>query len=351
MDKIAKKFSTILKYTSYLSISIGFIGMFIILYYLIKGTYGLIYVPNAIPVLAPVLPGVKIANFPVLSFWYWIISILLVAVVHEFMHGVFSRYYSVKIKSSGFAFLGPILAAFVEPDEKKLAKKRKISQMAVMSAGPFSNIVFAFIILLLTFFIISPITSNMTSYEGIQIINVENGYPAFEAGLKKGDTISTINNISIYNLDDFKSLMENIKPNEKITIATNTTIFTLTTEKSPQDLNKGYLGISIAPLQIKIKDSIINKYGKILPAVFLWIAKLFFWLFVINLGVGLFNLLPLGPVDGGRLLNIGLSCFIKNKKLNYKIYMFVTIFCLLLIFINLLPYLLKLFLFVLSLFY
>ncbi|MEW6063353.1 MAG: site-2 protease family protein [Nanoarchaeota archaeon] len=350
MNKIAKKFSTVLKYLSYLSIFVGFIGMFVILYYLIKGTYALVSVSGALPVLAPVLPGVQIANLPVLSFWNWIISILLVAVVHEFMHGVFSRYYNIKIKSSGFAFLGPILAAFVEPDEKKLAKKPKISQMAVVSAGPFSNIIFAFVVLLLTFFIISPVTSNTMSYEGVQIIDIEKDYPASEAGLAKGDAILSINNISINNITDFKNLIENIKPNEKITITTTNTTFSVITAKNPQYPDRGYLGVSIAPMQVKIKESIISKYGKILPALFLWIAKLFFWLFVINLGVGLFNLLPLGPVDGGRLLTLGLSYFVKDKKLVHKFYVFISIFCLLLIFINLLPYILKLFLFIFSLF-
>ena len=55
-------------------------------------------------------------------FFYWIISIFVIAVVHEFSHGLIARANNIKVKSSGFAFLAllvPIIpAAFVEPDEK-----------------------------------------------------------------------------------------------------------------------------------------------------------------------------------------------------------------------------------------
>src|SRR3989344_1078348 len=75
MDKIAKSFPRFLRVLGYLSILTGLAGMGFILYILIKGTYTLLLVPGAVPVLAPVLPGVKIAGLPVLSFWYWVISI------------------------------------------------------------------------------------------------------------------------------------------------------------------------------------------------------------------------------------------------------------------------------------
>jgi membrane-associated protease RseP (regulator of RpoE activity) len=34
----------------------------------------------------------------------------------------------------------------------------------------------------------------------------------------------------------------------------------------------------------------------------IWVLGLFYWLYVLNLGIGLFNLVPLGPIDGGRML-------------------------------------------------
>jgi membrane-associated protease RseP (regulator of RpoE activity) len=46
----------------------------------------------------------------------------------------------------------------------------------------------------------------------------------------------------------------------------------------------------------------------------LWIKDLFFWLFVLNLGVGLFNLVPLGPIDGGRMLLTALQSITHQRR-------------------------------------
>ena len=149
MKKVSKYFPNFWRTLGVIGIYVGFLGMLFILYFLVKGTIDLIFVPGAPPAVAPVLPGVKIPGLPILSFWHWIIGILVVAVIHEFSHGIFSKLYKIKVKSSGFAFLGPILAAFVEPDEKQLKKSSTKAQLSVLAAGPFSNIVTAFIVLLL----------------------------------------------------------------------------------------------------------------------------------------------------------------------------------------------------------
>ena len=142
MNKLAKKNPKLLRFLSTFSIGIGFIGMLFIIFTLFQGVYKLIFNPASPPVVAPVLPGVSISpNLPVLSFWHWIITIFIVAVVHEFAHGVYARLYNLKINSSGFAFLGPILAAFVEPDEKAMKKITAKKQLAIISAGPFINII------------------------------------------------------------------------------------------------------------------------------------------------------------------------------------------------------------------
>ena len=154
MDKIAKLSQKFFSLLGVLSVTIGFAGMIIIFYILVKGTIDLIFVPDAVPVIAPILPGVAIPGLPTLSFWHWIVSILIVATIHEFSHGVFARAHNIKVKSSGFAFLGPILAAFVEPDEKKMTKKSKFAQAAILSGGTFANFLSAilFFIVLWGFF-------------------------------------------------------------------------------------------------------------------------------------------------------------------------------------------------------
>jgi len=45
-----------------------------------------------------------------------------------------------------------------------------------------------------------------------------------------------------------------------------------------------------------------------------WITDLFYWLFLLNLGVGLFNLVPLGPIDGGRMFQVALERIMHTHK-------------------------------------
>src|SRR3989338_644264 len=94
------------------------------------------------------------------SFLHWIISLFIIAIIHEFSHGVIARVYNIKIKSSGFAFLGPIPAAFVEPDEKKMEKSSAKAQLSILAAGSFSNILLALLVILILFFV-SPFTNSL----------------------------------------------------------------------------------------------------------------------------------------------------------------------------------------------
>ena len=52
-----------------------------------------------------------------------------------------------------------------------------------------------------------------------------------------------------------------------------------------------------------------------LPWVYFMLLELFQWVFTLNLGIGMFNLLPLKPLDGGHMLEILLS-----YKLNENLY-------------------------------
>jgi len=153
IDWFSKKFSRALHVISYFSITFGFLAMFAAFYLFAKSTElmaTMAVVPN-IPPLMPLVPYTpQIFNLPLPPFYfvYWLIIILIVAVTHEFSHGIFARLYKLKIKATGFGFLGPFLAAFVEPDEKQLQKSKPKKQLAILSSGTFSNFIFAIIFLL-----------------------------------------------------------------------------------------------------------------------------------------------------------------------------------------------------------
>jgi membrane-associated protease RseP (regulator of RpoE activity) len=56
---------------------------------------------------------------------------------------------------------------------------------------------------------------------------------------------------------------------------------------------------------------------------------------LLNLGIGLFNLVPLGPVDGGRMLRLVLHKFFEKKRAD-KIWKNISVFFLTIILINIL---------------
>ncbi len=347
MEKIAHRFPRLLHILSYVSIFTGFLGMSFIFYVLFKGTFNLITVPSSQPVVAPILPGVAVPGAPTLSFWHWIIGILLVAVVHEFMHGVYSKRYKVKIKSSGFAFLGPILAAFVEPDDEQLAKASKHNQLAIISAGPFANFLFAGVVLLVLGFILNPLATNLVEYKGVQIASIDPTLPINQTSLTIGSTIDAINDLAIQDPTQFAQVLATYKPGDTIIVTSGKEKVPVRLGTNSQDATKPRMGVGINAAETVLKPP-YQKFRLFYPA-FIWIGKLFFWLFTISLGVGLFNLLPLGPVDGGKMFMIASLWLTKDDQKKAKqIWMTATIVCLLLILINLLPYFLKLLSFIFS---
>ncbi len=180
----SKTFRRALGVLSYFSITFGVFAMimaFAMLFISIQMIFSLVTVPKVPPImpLIPYLPQIFKLPLPPFYFTYWIIIILIIAVTHEFAHGIFASFYKIKIKATGFGFLGPFLAAFVEPDEKKMSRKSKKAQLAILSAGSFSNFIFAIIFLLLLqlFFLgcYSPagVTGYMFAFQQVNVSSIE----------------------------------------------------------------------------------------------------------------------------------------------------------------------------------
>ncbi len=346
MDKVSRVHPKLTGFFGDVGVIIGFTGMIAMFGILIQGTYKLLFVPQSVPVVSPVLPGVSIPGLPVLSFWDWIISILIVATVHEFSHGIYARLAKVKIKSSGFAFLGPILAAFVEPDEKTLIKKKKREQLRVFAAGPFGNMILFLIVFLIAGLVVNPLVSSFVGpkmeYQGVVVESMAIGSSIAKTNISAGDKILQVDNKKTENIQNFVNASKDFKPNQTIKIVTNKGEYSVKLEAHPDNSTKGYMGVTITFEKIGFKEEALKQYGKWRLNFPIAFAKLLFWLYMISFGVGLFNLLPLGPVDGGRMFYVALSRFIKSEKKVKKIWRVVAWICILLIVINLFPYLIKL---------
>jgi len=148
------KFPKTLKALQYFVVASGHILMISMTYLIVRFSYFYITsdvaakalkVPVIVP-LVPYLPDIFNIDFlPPFYFTYWIIIIAIIAIPHEFAHGIFASLNKIKIHSTGFGFLGPFLAAFVEPDEKQMEKTSKFTQLSVLASGTFANVLFTVI--------------------------------------------------------------------------------------------------------------------------------------------------------------------------------------------------------------
>ena len=331
IDRISKTFPRFLDILSNFGIYICFIGMIFITIFLLKGAYDLIMVPDSAPTLSLLIPGIKIPGFIYVPFWYGIISLFIVIVIHEFSHGIISKVHNIKIKSSGFGMFAIFPIAFVEPDEKQLLKKSKKQQLSVFAAGPFSNILTALLVLLISIFLIAPIINSAFEFEGINIEEVVEDSPAYESGLKQGDVIIGIDGIKI-NKSNFHELLSSKTPGQEVILQTTEKNLTIIPLQHKEDGLKPYYGIFMTS-KIKLKESVAARFGKIPWSIF-YLIDFLNWLFTLSLGIGLANLLPLGPVDGGRMTYTSLLKFYKEEKAR-KIWKNISLFILLLLIINL----------------
>ena len=341
MDNAAKKFPKSLKILANTAIGVGFLGMVFISYTLITNVIKLITVPEAASSMGMVLP-IPVKGVFYVPFFYWIISIFILATIHEFSHGVVARLYKIRVKSSGFGFFSLLLPAiplaFVEPDEKQLAKAKTHKKLAVFAAGPFSNIALGIILLLLSAFVISPFAiNNIYDYDGVLVNNLvldgNETMPAEAAGIGIGEKIIEMDGTEVVYVSNFSDVLDRHSPGDTINIVTNVSSYTVILTNMPGTEDVAYVGI-FADQSKQIKDSFSEKFG-ILVSPIIWIIGLIYWLYLLNLGIGLFNLVPLGPVDGGLMIKALLAKWCKNQKTATLIFKVITTFFLLLVGISL----------------
>jgi len=386
---IGDNFKKTLHALKYVIIGVGFVlmgamvwmlGQTVSIYLLHPEITQLIKAPPIAPLIPyfPKLFGME-SFFPPFYFTYFIVALAIVAIVHEFSHGIFMRLFKVKIKSTGLVFLGPILGAFVEQDDNSFKKKAKLEQMTVLGAGVFANIVFALIFygLYVAFFfssfaasgyifnsygvaavplgditgfnesddLIKVMTENGTYYldDGLAVqLNTSNGeylvaYPEAPAVLSgmKGAIIQA-DDVKITGQDKLREFLENKHPGERVVFMTEDVDgvkeYNIALGSHPDDSSKAYLGVGhnvAAPrgvIQRSLKwfmsfKEMSTLYKPTWDGEFVYfIYHLFWWIMIINLLVAMFNMLPLGMLDGGRFFMLAIWGITKSEKFAKKAY-------------------------------
>lgn len=320
MNFFGKRATKLVKFLGYIGVIVGFIGMVFTLIMILFLTYRLLLNAPGAGGASPVIPGFPIAGtglvFPLITGW---IVLFIIIVIHEFSHGVVASAFKIKIKNSGIAFFGPILGAFVEPDEKTLAKRKDWVQHSVFAAGAFSNFLTVIVVMLVALIILNPLTSVLSVSKGV-IVYSQPGLPADKAGIANNTVITGINDKNIRTMEDFQSVMEDIGPNRNIILRSDDKSYRVTTTENPGDPSQGYLGVWIIDEKLELKND--NAFNQFLLNILKWFRQLFGWLAFLSLNIGLINLLPIFITDGARMLKIFFERIIPNKQKSTSIWLF-----------------------------
>lgn len=300
------------------SVVAGFAMMGFAFWFLISNLSNFYVQPESFAELTVLIPGVTIQSTS--SIIYFLLAVPIVLVIHEGAHGIVATLERIKIKTGGFAIFIALFAGFVEPDEEEFAKARKISRLRVIGAGATSNVLFSFLIAVLLIFhpafaLILPDQIRPFFYDeplGVPIFSVMEGTGAEQAGLLKGDMITAVNDVPILLPQDFNKAK--LSPGETAVVTiirdSETLQFQVLVTPSPEDPERGLLGITRAAFP---------SYSPVVPYYIPWSQEVFMfllWVWMLSFFIGIFNMLPLPILDGGKFIHTIIDKKISEKAVN-----------------------------------
>jgi len=287
IDRVSRANRRFWKVYSDIGIALGYMGMAYVFFMLLTTAIKTLQTKESPAGVQLVIPGVTI------PLWYGLIGLAVVMVVHELSHGVVARAEGLPLKSVGLVLLAVIPGAFVEPDEEELLRAPLRSRLRVYGAGSLANVLTAILAALLISYAVSPLLVP----NGIEVGDVIKGTPA-DGALQKGDVILAINGESTKTMDEFITVMNKTKAGETITLRVlregKELNLQLTLAENPDNPGKGFIGIH----PVQHVSSRVGHEEIVLPLFFA-----LYWIYVLNIGIGLMNLFPLVPLDGGRMLD------------------------------------------------
>jgi membrane-associated protease RseP (regulator of RpoE activity) len=323
MERIAQKgrFFWVVAWSTASALAVG--QIIFIFYSLVKNVYFFFQKPEQASQVMLLVPGLTIGME---SLPYILISLVVVVVTHEFAHGIASLVEKIPLKSAGI-FLALVLPGwFVEIDEKKLEEAKPATKLRIFSAGASTNIAVGVLVLLLITnfaFTISPLYFPQSN--GIVITELVQGGAAERVGIKKWDTISNLNGTHVRSVDELRSYMNDIKPNSTLRVTTGRGDFVIRTQPSSQNVSKALIGI----VPFNYYPPRLGSLPVELPYQ-VYITEN--WMNMILVSVALLNMLPIGPLDGGKFTDTVLK-MLKMKR-SKEIGNVITVACIVILGLN-----------------
>ncbi len=316
---------------------------------------------------------------PYLPITYGLAALVITIIIHEAGHGIVARVHNIRVDSTGLVlFLGIPIGAFVNIERDELNRATLKQKSAVLTAGPLNNMILAAACLFGIYFVVSTLVplppDPSTPQFGVMVISVNSGSLAESAGIEDGSVIQYIAGQQITSLDDLsENLRRNLGNTVEISWINNAgdTISRQVTLPAAVEPGRGTLGVSVTTLSQNPQE-VLNTYKSqftqnplaiLLPPTFQQgfvpfsdlmapkytstvfgdsfapVANMLFWLWFINFNVGIFNALPLGPLDGGQLYGALIENKAKSKTIARNANMVLTLIMAAIVFaVLVLPY-------------
>lgn len=329
-----------------ISIAVYILSFIVALWLIVVSAAASFRIPVSVAPTPQMLIGIPGVN-PFIPLWYGVIGLIFSILFHEFSHGIASRIGGIRIKSIGILFFIVPLGAFVEPDDEELKKSSRLSRVRVYVSGPAINIMSSLIFLLIFTSLISTVGFAPI---GVAVDTVFKDSPAYNAGIRPGMVIVAVNSNYVKSWDEFFQLMSVFKPNDtvKLLIHSSTAEIVLNVTLDERFKYTGFEGdkgkpfLGIANRWISIIYSLSNPFSSP-PESFLELLRLPFiglaiiqppypefystpihpdsfwpllntayWIFWLNLMIGLTNVLPIVPLDGGFLVKEAIEALLEK---------------------------------------
>ena len=291
---------------------------------------------------ALLIPGIN----PYLPIIYGWIAIFIGLVIHELSHGVIAKAVDIPVRSSGILFfLFLPIGAFVEVDDTKLDSVSFKKSGRIIAAGAGSNIVVGLMALIL---LVGVVNTMEPVADGIPVSKIVVDSPANMAGLLPGDIITHLNDIPVDDSNVFSQNFNNLSPGDEIILTVQRQSvqydYPIILSSRPENSEEPFIGIMRPSIDINdslhryqnglsfstdllvyfsfpsgdsysipFSTSMQNFYTSSLGNQYIVFSNLLFWIWFINFNLGIFNSLPLGPLDGGQAFKRGLKSVTGNK--------------------------------------
>jgi membrane-associated protease RseP (regulator of RpoE activity) len=333
-------------------IAVIIVSVFITVMLFISVRYTLIVQPEPTGIYKPqnilLLPGINEYVPSTLAVW---LAFIITIGVHEFGHAILCRVENIKVKTMGALVAVIPIGFFVEPDEEELDKTKGMAKVRMFGAGITNNLVVGFscfLLLILFMGLVTPVSQPV-------IQGVYKDYPAASAGIPPGSIVTAVNGVPVASRIDVSTILNTTKPGNTLTLTAEkdkiVKDYVLTLSAWPDDIpdrTSGFMGVEyydgtavvtvvqgmLSPLgffqfliipfandsgvqflRILAFETPDTVYYQVPFEGFWGVIHLLFWCAWININVGIFNAIPMVPLDGGYIFKEGVDRLLDRRGL------------------------------------